>query len=337
MAVLRTAVVGCGLVGRRRAVEAAANGRSRCVAVTDPIVDAAREVAAASGAEPAEDWHRVVERTDVDAVVVATPNGFLAEIAIAALAAGKHVLVEKPMGRTVEEAERIRAAAQSAGRVLKVGFNHRYHPAVAEAKLLCERGAIGDIINIRCRYGHGGRPGYEREWRGERARAGGGELTDQGVHVADLFNWFVGMPRSAFAYLQTAVWPLGDLEDNAFGLFRYGSGVVASLHTSWTQWKNLFSLEIFGRDGALIVEGLGRSYGSETLTIHRRRQEGGAPITESHGYQGEDSSWKLEWEDFLGAVLDGKPLLGSADDGLIAMRMLRALYRSADLGSPADV
>ena len=132
-----------------------------------------------------------------------------------------------------------------------MGFNHRYHPAIFEAKQRFDRGEVGQLINIRCRYGHGGRPGYEREWRGNRELAGGGELTDQGVHVADLVHWFAGPPRTAYAVLQTAVWPLGDLEDNAFGIFCHNSGVVSAFHTSWSQWKNLFSFEVFGRAGVL--------------------------------------------------------------------------------------
>src|SRR6185295_8756658 len=125
---LRVGVVGCGLIGWRRAAEAAAHPRTTCVAVADTNEDAAREIAASIGAQATGNWQRLIERSDIDAVVVSTPNGFLAEIAIAALMAGKHVLVEKPMGRNLAEAERMRAAACAAGRVLKVGFNHRYHP-----------------------------------------------------------------------------------------------------------------------------------------------------------------------------------------------------------------
>jgi predicted dehydrogenase len=331
------AVVGCGLIGRRRALAAAGNPRSRCVVVADPVEAAAREVAAATGAEPAADWRTVLDRRDVDAVVVATPNGFLAEITIAALERRKHVLVEKPMGRGLREAERMRAAAGSGSRILKVGLNHRYHPAIAEAKRRFDAGEIGELINMRCRYGHGGRSGYEREWRGSRELAGGGELTDQGVHVADLIHWFAGPPRRAFAALQTAVWPLDGLEDNAFGLFTHERGVVTIFHTSWTQWKNLFSLEVFGRDGAVLVEGLGRSYGEETLTAWLRRPEGGAPKAESVAYGGEDDSWRLEWVDFVGAVRHGLPMLGTAEDGIAAMRMLDALYRSAAAGAPVTL
>jgi len=338
---LGVGVVGCGLIGRRRATVAAADPDTTCVAVADPVAARATEVAAASGAEAVADWRAVVSRRDVDAVVVATPNAFLAEIAIAALSAGKHVLAEKPMGRNLAEAEEMRAAACRAGRVVKIGFNHRYHPGIAEARRLVKDGAIGEVINLHCRYGHGGRPGYEREWRGNRALAGGGELLDQGVHVVDLFHWFAGVPAQAFGYLQTAVWPLGDLEDNAFGLFRFASGSVAALHTSWTQWKNLFLLEVYGQSGAVIVNGLGGSYGVETLSVQKRRLEGGSPEVATRAFEGTDQSWHLEWDDFVRAIRggqgEGSRMLGSADDGVIAMRMLDALYRSAGARAPVDV
>jgi predicted dehydrogenase len=334
---LGTAVVGAGLIGHRRALVAATHPRTRCVAVTDPVATAAREVAQASGADVVTEWRAAVTRDDVDLVVVATPNAFLMEIAVEALRAGKHVLVEKPMGRNLREAEQMVSAADLAGRVLKVGFNHRYHPGIAEARKRVSSGEIGRIINARCRYGHGGRPGYEREWRGNRALAGGGELTDQGVHVADLLHWFVGMPSAAFAYLQTAVWPLGDLEDNAFGLLTFESGAVASFHTSWTQWKNLFSFEIFGDRGALAVEGLGGSYGTQTLVRTLRRPEGGVPEQQTWTYAGEDNSWSSEWDDFIRAVADGTTPLGSAHDGVVAMAILDALYQSAETGVPTPV
>ena len=334
---LGVAVVGCGLIGRRRASVAASHPASRLIVTCDSILSAAQSVAHPWGALAVADWRAAVDRREVEAVVVSTPNGVLAEIAVAALAAGKHVLIEKPMGRNLEEARTIAGAADAARRLVKVGFNHRYHPAIAAAHRHVHAGDVGAVINMRCRYGHGGRLGYEREWRGSREQAGGGELTDQGVHVVDLIHWFLGVPVSAYARLQTAVWPLGDLEDNGFGVLDFSGGAVAIFHTSWTQWKNLFSLEVTGRDGSVIVEGLGRSYGTETLTRHRRRPQGGPPETECTEYSGEDASWADEWEDFLGAVLEGRPMLGSANDGVAAMRTLDALYRSAALRSPVSV
>lgn len=333
---LGTGIVGCGLIGRRRAAVAATASRSRLVAVTDVDAAAAHRVADEHGAEVAGDWRTLIARDDIDALVVATPNAWLEAVGTAALEAGKHVLIEKPMGRNLAEARRIAAAAVAARRVLKVGFNHRYHPAIREAHRRFTAGEIGRLINLRARYGHGGRPGYEKEWRGDRALAGGGELTDQGVHVLDLMQWFAGEPLAGFAALQTAVWPLGDLEDNGFALLRFDGGVVGSFHTSWTQWKNLFSLEIFGEEGALLVEGLGRSYGVETITVQRRRI-GGPPEETVQRFEGEDSSWTLEWEDFLGAVLDGRAMLGGPGEGLAVMRALDALYRSAAAGRELPV
>jgi predicted dehydrogenase len=334
---LGVAIVGCGLIGCRRAKVAAAHAKTRCVVLADVRPDALEPVATEVGAEATTDWRAAVHHPEVDLVVVATPNALLAEVAIEALQAGKDVLIEKPMGRSLAEAEAMGAVAKAAGRTLKVGFNHRYHPAIAQAYQRTQDGEIGALINLRCRYGHGGRPGYEREWRGSREQAGGGELTDQGVHVIDLLQWLAGEPTEAYAVLQTAVWPLGDLEDNAFAVLRFPGAVVASFHTSWTQWKNLFSLEVFGERGALLVDGLGRRYGRETLTRHIRRAEGGAPETMVWEFPEDDPSWTLEWDDFLGAALEGRPMWGTVEDGVAVMRTLDALYRSVASGAPVEL
>lgn len=337
MAKLRVAVIGCGLIGSRRAQDVARHPRTQLTLVADVDAERRERLAKACGCKPAEDWKSAVDDPSVDAVIVSTPNGYTAEIAIAALNAGKHVLVEKPPGRNLMEARRLADAAKEADRVLKIGFNHRYHPALTRAHELFSTGRIGLIINVRARYGHGGRPGYEKEWRGNPDMAGGGQLTDQGVHIADLVHWFIGLPSEAFALLQTAVWPIQPLEDNAFGLFRYASGAVASLHTSWTQWKNLFSFEIFGTKGFVAIEGLGGSYGPEKLITAIRNPGGGVPVMSEEVFDGPDLSWNLEWAEFVRAVEEGCPYLGTSEDGVAAMTMIDALYRSARANSPAPV
>lgn len=334
---LRVGIVGCGLIGRRRAEEASLHERTRCVSVTDTDLARAGDVAATFGATVSASWQDLVSSSDINVVCVATPNGFLAEIAIAALRNGKHVLLEKPMGKNIDEARAISTASAQAQRCVKVGFNHRYHPAIARARRELTSATIGKPINGRIRYGHGARPGYESEWRGSANLAGGGELTDQGVHVADLFHWFFGVPEDVYCVTQTAVWPLGDLEDNAFGIIRFPHGITANFHTSWTQWKNLFSLEIFGDRGALIVEGLGRSYGVESLTIIRRAMAGGVPESEHISYDGPDTSWREEWDDFVRGILEKRPYLGNSTDGVIAMATLEALYRSASTAERVTV
>jgi predicted dehydrogenase len=334
---MKVAIIGCGLIGKRRAQTAIDHPLTELGMVVDINAAAVEALAAEWGCQAATDWRTAIAQPEIDIVAVATHNGLLAEIAIAALEAGKHVLIEKPMGRNLAEALAIAAAAQANDRLLKIGFNHRYHPALAKAYALYSAGEMGKIINIRARYGHGGRPGYEREWRGNPELAGGGELTDQGVHIADLIHWFAGLPTEAFAYLQTAVWPLQPLEDNGFGLFRFSDGAIASFHTSWTQWKNLFSFEIYGEQGSLTIEGLGKSYGVERLTIAYRKPEGGAPDLEEVVFDQPDTSWELEWQDFIQAIATQSAYWGTPEDGVSAMRMLDALYRSAKAGAVADV
>jgi predicted dehydrogenase len=325
---LNVGVVGCGLIGKRRARAAVMHARTELRAVADRELEFATS-AAESSCDVTDDWRRVVERPDIDIVVVSTSNGVLAEIVTAALGAGKHVLMEKPMGRNLEEAERIFAAAEASGRVLHVGFNHRFHPAVRRAAGLVHSGAVGRLITIRARYGHGGRPGLEREWRSDPAQAGGGELIDQGVHLADLVQWIGGVPETAFGVVQTAVWPIDPLEDNAYAVMRYADGAVVQLHVSMTQWKNLFSLEVYGEAGAVIVDGLGGSYGVERLIRMERAFAGGAPTVHEERFEGEDVSWTLEWDAFLNRIETGHGTDCLPQDGLVAMRMVDAIYRSA--------
>lgn len=177
---LRAAIAGCGLIGRRRA---AALGGVELVACADIEVDRARALGAPVCTA---DWREVIKRDDVDLVIVATINSLLAEISAAALDAGKHVLVEKPAARNVAELDAIIAAQKRSGKLVHVGFNHRYHPAIAKARQLQSEGALGEMMFVRGRYGHGGRVGYDREWRADPKQAGGGELIDQGVHIIDL-------------------------------------------------------------------------------------------------------------------------------------------------------
>lgn len=324
-------VVGCGLIGERRARAAAAHPHSQLCAVMDRDPAAARRVAA-ERCMVASDWREAVSDADVDVVVVATSNDALAEIAIAALSAGKHVLMEKPMGRNLVEARAIAAAAMASGRILRVGFNHRHHPAIRRAAELVRTGALGRLITLRARYGHGGRPGLEREWRSDAQQAGGGELIDQGVHLADLFHWLAGMPTDVFAVTQTAVWPIQPLEDNAYAVLRFASGAVAQLHVSMTQWRNLFSLEVHGEAGAVIVDGLGGSYGAERLTRVFRAFEGGRPVVEEEHFDTDDVSWAEEWDAFMTAVETGSPGDAGPEDGVAAMSIIDALYRSARAG-----
>ena len=249
---------------------------------------------------------------------------------------GKHVLCEKPLGRNTAEAESMLESAKQNSVILKTGFNHRHHPAIAKAKEVADSGEIGGIMFLRCRYGHGGRPGYEKEWRADKNLCGGGELLDQGVHVVDMFRWFAGDFDEAFGYTRTCFWDM-DVEDNAFAMFTNKTGVVAMMHTSWTQWKNLFSFEVFGEDGYLIVDGLGGSYGTETLKIGKRKLQGGAPDEQMLEFPWKDVSWQLEWQEFTSSIKQNTQPIGSGWDGYQAEKMLDAVRQAAQTGKAAKI
>ena len=262
-------IVGCGVVGRRRA---GALGSARLVACADQQPERAEALARAVGTVEAErDWTRLVARPDVNIVVVATTNDALAPITLAAVQAGKHVLVEKPAARVSAELAPIVAAAAQADVRVRVGFNHRYHPALQQARKLVDADAIGPLMFVRGRYGHGGRIGYEKEWRADPAVSGGGELVDQGVHMIDLARWMLGDFSSVSGFAHTYFWEM-PVDDNAFLLLRTPDRQAALIHVSCTEWKNLFSFEIYGRHGKVHVEGLGGSYGVERARGFRLRR-----------------------------------------------------------------
>jgi predicted dehydrogenase len=308
---LRIGIIGCGLVGKKRAEAARRLGHTVAL-VCDP--DAARAAALAEAhqavccADPAK-----LAAAPLDLVVVATPHDRLAALAAPMAEAGKHVLVEKPGARHAHELAPVASAARARGVQVRVGFNHRFHPALQKAQALVKAGAVGDLLYVRGRYGHGGRLGYEKEWRFQPEISGGGEAIDQGTHLVDLARWFLGDFTAVEGHAASFFWP-GKVEDNVFFLLRTASGEVAHLHASWTEWKNLFSFEIFGRVGKLAIDGLGGSYGTERLTFYKMKPEMGPPDIESWEFPGPDLSWDAELAAFAEDIRLGRaPAPGLAD------------------------
>jgi len=318
------AVIGCGLIGTKRA---AALGGARLAACADINRERADLLArTARGAVATDDWRAVVDRADVDIVVVATTNERLVEISCAAIVAGKHVLVEKPGGRSVAEIDTLTQAAVRHRRLVRVGFNHRYHPALQKAHEVVASGVLGEMMFVRGRYGHGGRIGYDKEWRADPAVSGGGELIDQGVHLIDLSRWFLGDFTVIDGFAHTYFWQM-PVDDNAFLLLRTSRDQAAFLHVSCTEWKNLFSFEIYGKQAKLHIEGLGGSYGLERLTLYKMLPEMGPPETIAWEYPRGDQSWQIEFAEFLEDVrLDRTPSANLAD-ARAALAIVEEVYR----------
>lgn len=333
---MRIVIVGAGLQARRRASVITASADAEVVAIAAVPVTSAARLAREVQADASADWSTAVVRADVDAVVVCTPPDSHAEIAGTALRAGKHVLCEKPLARSSTEAQRMVDEADSAGRILWCGFNHRYHPALRQVREWLEQGHLGEAMYLRARYGICGRPGYEHEWRADPRRVGGGQLMEQGIHLVDLARWYLGDFATALGTVGTYYWKRQPFEDNAFVILRRADGRVAMLHSSLTEWRNLFSLELFGTDGYARAEGLGGSYGVETAALGVR--DFGTPFAEKRiEFRGADTCWQLEWEAFVAATKGSGDGLNTARDGVQALRIVEAVYASASTGRSVDL
>jgi predicted dehydrogenase len=324
---LRVGIVGCGLIGRKRA--AALSDGDEVIGCHDLLPAAAESLAREHGGHACDSMPELLELAP-DVVIVAVTHDRLAGLAEAALQAGAHVLVEKPAGLGTDQIERLCAAEARSGRRVKVGFNHRFYPGIARVVAEVHGGAHGELLHVRARYGHGGRPGYEREWRAQPERSGGGELIDQGMHLIDLVHWLAGPLPLHSALLRTQFWDT-PVEDNAaliLGDPEPRDAPWAMLHATWTEWKNLFSLEVYCRTAKLSVDGLVRSYGPQRLRIYRMRPAMGPPDLEEIDYPDDDRTWEAEWRHFAAAIAAGgeRPLLGDLADARYAWEQIEAAY-----------
>lgn len=321
---LNVAIVGCGLIGTKRAASLAG---CRLAACCDQDIRRAEALAGDyPDAAPASDWRATAAMPGIDIVIVATTHDMLARIAAEAARAGKHVLIEKPGARRSAELDPVAKAARASGVLVRVGFNHRYHRAFRKAREIFDSGDAGPLMFIRARYGHGGRLGYEREWRADGAVSGGGELIDQGMHLIDLARWFLGDFSHVSGRTPTYFWNM-PVEDNAFLLLETEARQLAFLHASWTEWKNLFSFEICCRTGKLEISGLGGSYGTERLTFHRMSPDMGPPETTTWEFPMPDNSWDMEFADFLKDIgANRQPCPGIAD-AQAALRIAERVYQ----------
>lgn len=325
------AIIGAGLQARRRITPIAESKDWKVSLVVDRDEKKAASLAATVGARSSADWKSAVADASIAAVLVLTYPDSHAEISIAAMEAGKDVLCEKPLTRTVEEARALVAAQKKTGRTLKCGFNHRHHPAIAEAHRVVTSGELGKPLFGRARYGIGGRVGVEKEWRSDPKIVSGGQLMEQGIHLVDLFRWMVGDFSRVTGFVSTTRFPIAPLEDNGFALMQTARGVICSVHSSITQWTNLFEIEIGCEKGHVQVEGLGASYGVEKLRVSHHDPSG--PFShKTTEYRGGDVSWKAEWDEFTKAIAEKREPIGSGEDGLKAMEIVMAAYSASKTG-----
>ena len=311
-------------MGQIRATALREDGRVKVVRVFDPnpVVGPDADFAACSEDE-------IIQDPDLDMVLVCTPNFRIVPLVKSSLRAGKHVFSEKPPAFTAKEMEGVIEVEKAGDRKLMYGFNHRHHESVKRATEEIASGEYGKILWMRGRYGKNVGEEFFEGWRADSTKAGGGIFLDQGIHMLDLFLLFADDFHEVKSFVSNLFWEL-ELEDNVFAIFRNNTnGIVASLHSTMTQWRHLFSLEIFLERGHFVLNGLTTSsgtYGDEELSV-ARNDHGGIHISETKHIYRIDTSWASEIKDFVDAVENDEPIrYGNSEEALKLMRVADAVY-----------
>lgn len=323
---LRVGIAGYGVVGRRRRQFIDLHPSLKTVAVCDRSFDGSGTLP--DGVKFMRTYDELL-REPLDVLFVCLTNDVAADATIAGLERELHVFCEKPPGRDVADVVRvIECERRHPNLKLKYGFNHRYHDSVREALRLIRGGELGRVVNLRGVYGKSAIISFQQsDWRSKRAIAGGGILLDQGIHMVDMMRLFAGDFDEIHSFISNDFWR-HDVEDNAYALMRTKDGVVAMLHSSATQWRHRFHLELTLEKGTIILAGIlsgSKSYGAETITIAWREDDGAGDPREVTTKYNQDNSWRDEIADFARNILDDVPV--SAGSSVEALKTLQLVYR----------
>ncbi len=341
-------VVGCGVIGPRHAQVAGALPNARLVACTDVIPDRAKALAEAHGAEFEPDLDALLSREDVDVVSVCVPSGLHAEIGVRAAAAGKHLVVEKPIDISLAAADRLIEAAEKAGVKMTVISQHRFDPGLVELRRLLDEGRLGRLVLGDARVKWYRTQGYydSGDWRGTWALDGGGALMNQGVHYTDLLRWCMGPVSEVMAVTATEAHKM-ESEDVALAVMRFSSGAVGSLEASTAVFPGFRErLEISGTDGTVVVEDgrvVVREFTSERGEVglygSRVASEASAETASGAADPGaiSNDSHALQVSDLLAAIDEDRSPLMTGEEARNAVELVLAVYESARQGGPVKL
>lgn len=340
---MRFGLVGAGAIGQLRARSLVANPETELVAVADPDEARARQAAGRSGARAWADYHELLDQKEISAVVVSTPVHLHEEAVMAALAAGKHVLCEKPLTNSLASCRRVLRAAREADRTLAVGFNHRYYPAFSFLKSAVEGGRIGELDHLRVFGGHDGLGNFRAPWMYQGDLSGGGAMMDVGIHMTDLARHVLGEITEVYGTTGGNIWNVAGSEDRALAILRSESGVPALYEATWNEWKGYrIYLEAYGTKGMVRA-----GYAPMFNMIITQERPGGArrrryklypEIIVRERLKGWQSTTLLsfhdELRDFLRMIRGESVVLADGVAGVRAIEIAAAVYQSQASGSP---
>ena len=289
-------IIGCGLIGKKRADNLGKRGR--LIACADINIKNAKLVSNKDKKiQVFKDWKKLLKIKELDIVIISTVHNQMFRILSKAIKMGKHVFIEKPASINLTQLKSIIKENKILKQKIRVGYNHRFLSSIIKCKELLDKNILGNLMFIKASYGHGGRSGYDKEWRMNPKISGGGELIDQGSHLIDLSQFFLGNIDQCEGTLRDFFWKKG-VDDNAFLTLKFKNNLMSFLHVSCTEWKNNFLFEIYGSKGKLRITGKGGSYGKESLTFYKMNRKNTFPKIFSFKFSNEDLSWRRELSEF---------------------------------------
>ena len=340
---MKFGVIGAGTIGQLRAQSIRSNPDTELLGVADPAAASAERAVAGSAARPLSDWRALLDLPGLEAVIVSSPIQFHEEAVLAALAAGKHVLCEKPLANTVEACRRMVDASRRAGKTLATGFNHRYYPSIKFLKKAVDDGLIGTVDHLRVFGGHDGLHNFRADWQYKAPVSGGGAMMDVGIHMTDLARFVMGDISEVYGIASNRIWQVPGSEDNALAIFKSPDGVPAVYHATWTEWKGYrFFVEVYGDKGMV------RGYYAPMQNLMVVQDKPGAPRRKVRKFYPEImlreklKSWtstalisfQEELADFLRMTRGEKTSLADGVAGFRAVEIARAIHTSHATGQP---
>lgn len=318
-------IIGCGLIGKKRADNLGKRGR--LIACADINVKNAQLVSNKDKKiQVFKDWKKLLKIKELDIVIIATVHNQMSRILLEAIKMGKHVFIEKPASINLIMLRSIIEKNKVLKRKIRVGYNHRFLSAIIKSKELLEKNTLGNLMFIKASYGHGGRSDYDKEWRMNPKISGGGELIDQGSHLIDLSEFFFGKIVKAEGTLRDFFWKK-KVDDNAFLTLKFKNNLISFLHVSCTEWKNNFLFEIYGTKGKLRIEGKGGSYGKEILKLYKMNRKNTYPKIFSWKFSKKDHSWSRELNEFYKDIQFNRNPNPGLQQALSVLHIIKKVYK----------
>ena len=322
---MKILVAGAGLIGAQRVQALTKLAAVSEIVVFDPKVPEGTKLSPKATAAT----ERSAFANRYHAAVVATPHDTAVELLPKVLPIAPFLLVEKPLGRTSAEAEVLIAAAQKSRSRIFVGLNYRFLKNVQHLQRLLASGEYGKVLGVDAVLSHGAQPGYEKSWKTDAIRCGGGVCIDPGIHLFDLVQWMFGGAELVAGHLSRQFWDI-QVEDHASLVLTLPGRAAANIYLSLSSWQSRMEITVETEKAQFLLRGRGKFYGSQRLTIVTKWpwMQPEQPRETQFDYGMEDVSLQLETEEFIAACTGTKAKLSIAtsDDALKSMRIVDACY-----------